>query len=328
MAGEVAAVDDAVELGEHVLHAQVLLQAHAQAGHHVAHEQGRGQAVPAGIADGEAHQVLAQVDDVAEVPAHLLHRDRLVGHVEAGHLRRRFAQQALLDLRDLPEAEAHALLEEVQAEGRAQDVEREVHALAVPAPVQAEEEETTMRPAPHDHARGRALGQDAERGRRVRLARVREDVHAVAQDGGDGRPRPFQELGQRFEALAHAPAQLEAVAPLAVDEDPAQAEVLLHRVEDFFYEIVRLLAAGAVALEAIEQGVKAERNGARLRTNEGVFHVWAEKSKLREMSSAGASQYAARPGKIDLRVLRSARSPACARSQATTAAVAPREPRR
>ena len=74
---------------------------------------------------------------------------------------------------------------------------------------------------------------------------VREDVDAVAQDRGHGRPRAFQELGERFEALAHAPAQLEAVAPLAVDEDPEQAEVLLHRVEDFFDEVVGLLASGA-----------------------------------------------------------------------------------
>ena len=129
-----------------------------------------------------------------------------------------------------------------------------------------------MGPPPHDHARGRALAEDAERGRRVRLAGVREDVHAVAQDGGDGRPRPFQELGQRFEALAHAPAQLEPVAPLAVDEDPEQAEVVLHRVEHLLDEVVGLLAAGAVALEAIEQRVKAEGNGARLRPNEGFFH--------------------------------------------------------
>src|SRR6185369_7091188 len=108
------------------------------------------------------------------------------------------------------------------------------------------------------------------------------------------RPRSFQELGHRFEPLAHAPAQLEAVPPLAVDEDPEQAEVVLHRVEDFFYEIVRLLAAGAMAFEAIEQRVKSEGNGAGLHSNEAIFHC--VENPTSRMSSAGASQSAARPG--------------------------------
>ena len=83
-ARRVAAVDDSIELREHVFHPEVLLEAHPQPSHDVADHQRRGKPVAAGVADGKAHQVLGHVDEVAEVPADLLHREGTVGDVETG----------------------------------------------------------------------------------------------------------------------------------------------------------------------------------------------------------------------------------------------------
>jgi hypothetical protein len=73
-AGERAAVDDAVELGEDVRDLQLALEPHAQAGDHVAYQQRRGQAVPAGVADGQPQHVLVEDREIEEVAADLLRR--------------------------------------------------------------------------------------------------------------------------------------------------------------------------------------------------------------------------------------------------------------
>ena len=68
------AVDHPVELLEHVGDLELLLDPHPQPGHHVAHEQRRGQAVAARVADREPERALAEVVEVVEVAAHLVRR--------------------------------------------------------------------------------------------------------------------------------------------------------------------------------------------------------------------------------------------------------------
>ena len=217
---------DAIELREHVFDPEVLLHSHPQPGDGIADQERRRQSVAAGVAEGEAHLVFRHVDEVAEVSAHFLHRDGPVRHVEPGQPGRLLPQEALLDLGHLAEAETDPILEQVQPEGRAQDVEREVHSLPVPAPVQDEEQEAAVG-SPSDHHAGRGpAGMDAVRGRGVRLAGVGEDVHAVTEHERHGGPCRLDELGQRFHALSDPLAELEAVSPLAVDQDTSQAEIL------------------------------------------------------------------------------------------------------
>src|SRR5262249_11948057 len=104
------------------------------------------------------------------------------------------AEQALLDLGHLPEAQADALLEHVETQGRPQDVEREVHALALPPRVEGEEQQAPVGPSAHDHPGRWPLGEDPERGRRIELVGIGEDVHAMAQDQAHGGPGGLEEI--------------------------------------------------------------------------------------------------------------------------------------
>jgi hypothetical protein len=72
-------------------------------------------------------------------------------------------------------------------------------------------------------------------------------------------------------------------------------------VEHLLDEVVGLLAAGPVALEAIEQRVKAEGMELGSERTRVSSMYWGRKSELRNVEiAAGASQSAARPGKIAL----------------------------
>src|SRR6185295_20326410 len=104
-------------------------------------QERRGQAVTAGVADGEAEKVLAEGEEVVEVAAHFLRRDGARRELVALEGRRLVEEEALLDLGRLAEAAAHALVGEPRAEGGADGVEREVELLAHPAPAQREPED-------------------------------------------------------------------------------------------------------------------------------------------------------------------------------------------
>ena len=187
-AGEVAAVDDPVELAEHVAHLEVLLEAHPQPGHHVADQQRGRQPVAAGVPDRQPEQVVAEGEEVVEVAADLLRGDRARRQLVTRERRRLVEEQALLDLGRLPEAAPHPLVGEPRSERGADGVEREVQLLADPSPAQREPQDVPRRPHP-DRDRRRRPG---KRGLARALAREGgvEDVHAVLQDQPqDGGPR-------------------------------------------------------------------------------------------------------------------------------------------
>ena len=178
----------------------------------------------------------------------------------------------------------------MQAEGGAQDVEGEVHPLALPAALQAEEQQAAVGPPSHDHAGRGPAGKDAERGRGARLLGIGEDVDAVAQHEGHRRPGRLEGLGERVHALSDPREQLEPVAALAVDEHAPQAEIVPQGMKRLLDEVVGLLPAGALALEPVEQPVQALGNGTRLRSNEILFHLrMVSRMKVRSRGASLAS---------------------------------------
>ena len=210
----------------------------------------------AGVADGEAEHLAVERDEVEEVPAHLFRRHRPRRQIEAGELGQLVEEEALLDLRRLPEAAAHALFHEARAEGGAHRVEGEVQLLANPGLAHEQEDEVAVA-AGADRERGRgAAGKDPRPRRRAFPRRVGEDVDAVLQNEGHRR-------GARVERVAGGVAQVadrlhegKAVATLRVEDGGAQPEVVPQRAERLFEERHHHLLAGPGDVERAEHAVE------------------------------------------------------------------------
>ena len=225
-ARQAAPVDHAVQLGEHRRHLQLPLDPHAKPRHQVPDEQRRGQAVAAGVADGDAEHLTVEGYEVEEVAPHLLRRHRARGQLVTGELGQLVEEQALLDLGRFPEAAPRALFHQPGAEGGAHGVEGEIQLLADPALAHEQEDQVAVAAGADGQRRRRASRKDPGPGRRAFRPRVGEDVDAVLQDERHRR-------GARVEGVAGGVAQVadrlhegEALAPFRVEDGGAQAEVL------------------------------------------------------------------------------------------------------
>ena len=249
-------MDHAVQLGEHGRHLQLALDPHAQPRHQVADEQRRGQAVAAGVADGETEHLAVEGYEVEEVAPHLLRRHRARGQLVTGELGQLVEEQALLDLGRFAEAAPRALLHEPGAEGGADGVEGEVQLLADPALAHEQEDEVAVAAGADGQRRRRASRKDAGPGRRAFRPRVGEDVHAVLQDERHRRSAPVEGIAGGVAQVADRFYESEALAPFRVEDGGAQAQVFPQRAKGLFEERHHDLLAGAGDVERGEHAVE------------------------------------------------------------------------